>query len=121
MQVKAIISLAAFAAVAVALTDSARVYIPDGALGTCKVPVLDTDFAIALAADNWENGAFCGMNMTVSLSDGSASVNVVVKDMCTNTCSKNQIELTEAAFAVLVGPDAESGDDTVEVVYALPN
>ncbi|KAJ7189492.1 hypothetical protein GGX14DRAFT_580639 [Mycena pura] len=120
MLFKSIASLAAFAVAAIALEDSAHLFLPDGALGACGEPVLDTEFAAAISSVDFSL-SLCGQTITVFLGDETSStkVDVVIKDNCTLACHKNQIELTQAAFDVLVG--VGSPDQTVgPVTYNLP-
>ncbi|KAF7351357.1 Barwin-like endoglucanase [Mycena sanguinolenta] len=114
-------SLAAFAAVAVAqveLEDSAHLYQPDGPIGACGNPIQDSDLAIALPPNHWNNGTFCGVEVLVIKADDPTVTFIgVVQDFCT-TCAEKQIELTPAGFHELIGI---SPNNTVEVFYILPH
>ncbi|KAJ7763064.1 hypothetical protein B0H16DRAFT_1718891 [Mycena metata] len=118
MQFKFLALLSAFVTVAVAqeLEDSGHLFIPDGALGSCGNPVLDTDLAVALGPAHWSD-AFCGQTIQVAVQGSpSETVSVVVQDECL-TCLKNQILLTPAAFTALIG---NSPNKTIPVIYNLP-
>ncbi|KAJ6495335.1 hypothetical protein C8R45DRAFT_1094981 [Mycena sanguinolenta] len=117
MRSKSIASLAAFTAVAIAqvqLEDS----VLHGAIGTCGNPIQDSDFALALPPNHWNNGTFCGITVPVMMAESPNNMfNATVQDFCT-TCVEKQIELTPAGFHALIGL---SPGDTVEVFYILPH
>ncbi|KAJ6455193.1 hypothetical protein C8R45DRAFT_1188545, partial [Mycena sanguinolenta] len=77
----------------------ATYYIPNGGRGACPpdYPVINNgDMAVAIGAGHWNDGAYCGKTMTVTY--GSKTISVIVKDLCPGCQGTNGIDLTEGAM-----------------------
>ncbi|KAJ7909021.1 RlpA-like double-psi beta-barrel-protein domain-containing protein-containing protein [Mycena leptocephala] len=109
---KSLASLATFVAIAVAITDRATFYTPEGEVGACGKVIQNSDLFVALSPDNYENGARCGEVFVVE--HGTKGVTVEVGDICV-ACTGNQVDLTEGAFEILASLD----EGKIEVTYEL--
>ncbi|KAJ6543625.1 RlpA-like double-psi beta-barrel-protein domain-containing protein-containing protein [Mycena vulgaris] len=109
---KSITSLAAFVAVASAITDQASFFSPGGQVGVCGRIIQNSDLAVALSPANFAGGARCGQSIVFQ--HNGKSVTASVQDECF-TCSGNGVDLTSEAFQVL----APLSDGIISVTYTL--
>ncbi|KAF7334663.1 hypothetical protein MVEN_02296800 [Mycena venus] len=95
-------------------TGSATYYDPNGGTGACPpYPVINNwDMAVAIGSGHWDGGAHCGKTMTVTY--GSTTISVVVKDLCPGCQGANGIDLTEGAMAAMDPNYIAHGVDTVQ-------
>ncbi|KAJ7099818.1 RlpA-like double-psi beta-barrel-protein domain-containing protein-containing protein [Mycena epipterygia] len=91
---------------------SATFYLPNGGIGACGNPIQNSDFSVALSSANYDNGAHCGQDLTVTFQ--GKSITVKVADLCPG-CASNGIDLTEGAFASL----ADTGRGVIDVTWSF--
>ncbi|KAF8199268.1 hypothetical protein K438DRAFT_1966483 [Mycena galopus ATCC 62051] len=80
----------------------AALFIPslNGSPQQCGTTVTDSDLAVMISPDVFENGARCGDSVTVEY--GGQSVVLTVEGEC--VCIASSIEMTQAAYTVLGAP-----------------
>ncbi|KAJ7128324.1 RlpA-like double-psi beta-barrel-protein domain-containing protein-containing protein [Mycena epipterygia] len=90
------------AATVSATSGPATFYLPGGGTGACGNSIQNSDFSVALSSVNYDNGAHCGQDITVTFQ--GKSITVKVEDLCPG-CASNGIDLTEGAFESLANKD----------------
>ncbi|KAF7341540.1 hypothetical protein MVEN_01891700 [Mycena venus] len=95
-------------------TGLATYYDPNGGTGACPpYPVINNwDMAVAIGSGHWDGGAHCGKTMTVTY--GSTTISVIVKDLCPGCQGANGIDLTEGAMAAMDPNYIAHGVDSVQ-------
>ncbi|KAJ6507703.1 RlpA-like double-psi beta-barrel-protein domain-containing protein-containing protein [Mycena vitilis] len=89
----------------------ATYYNPDGGLGACGWAIQNSDFAVAIGAGHWDNGAHCGRTMTVTFN--GATVQATVADLCPGCQGDNGIDLTPGAIGAIDPNYVNNGVDSV--------
>ncbi|KAF8179967.1 hypothetical protein K438DRAFT_1976930 [Mycena galopus ATCC 62051] len=85
------------------VTGLATYYYPNGGMGACNgVVIQNSDMAVVIGQDHWDNGAHCGATMTVTF-----------EDLCADCQGSNGIDLTQGAFAAM---DPNWANDGVDIV-----
>ncbi|KAI0682058.1 hypothetical protein C8T65DRAFT_597685 [Cerioporus squamosus] len=87
---------------------TAYYYHPNGRVGACGAPVQDTDFTVALSADEYASGANGWRHIRVNLNYPGRFVGATVVDLCYD-CNSGNIELSPSAFQQFASLDADVG------------
>ncbi|KAI0779649.1 RlpA-like double-psi beta-barrel-protein domain-containing protein-containing protein [Fomes fomentarius] len=107
MSFKAVFAVV-FAAVAVNAAPAtffgdATWYTPNGGIGACGAPNQNTDFVVALSADQYAGGANCWRHIGIHYQDRFVDATVV--DLCPG-CASGSIDLSPVTFEQLASLDA---------------
>ncbi|RPD54027.1 hypothetical protein L227DRAFT_589083 [Lentinus tigrinus ALCF2SS1-6] len=78
-------------------------YDPNDGLGACDAPLQNTDFIVALSADQYANGANCWRHIGINYQ--SQFIDATIGDMCPG-CNSGSIDLSPVAFETLATLDA---------------
>ncbi|TFK82180.1 hypothetical protein K466DRAFT_603890 [Polyporus arcularius HHB13444] len=81
----------------------ATYYYPNGGYGACGAPLQNTDFIVALSADQYAGGANCWRHIGVNYQ--GQWVDATIGDLCPG-CSSGSIDLSPSAFQQLASLDA---------------
>ncbi|KAJ7257088.1 RlpA-like double-psi beta-barrel-protein domain-containing protein-containing protein [Mycena rebaudengoi] len=77
----------------------ATYYDPNGRTGACGSTLQNWDMIVALGSGHWDSGSHCGQTITVTY--GSASIQVTVQDLCPGCQGSNGLDFSEGAMAAL--------------------
>ncbi|KAJ7890941.1 RlpA-like double-psi beta-barrel-protein domain-containing protein-containing protein [Mycena olivaceomarginata] len=98
---------------------AASYYDPDGGTGACGSVLQNSDFIVALGEDTWDNGAHCGITITITYH--GHTITVTVADRCPGCNSlhgAHSIDLSEGAIAAL--DSNYQNDGIITVQWTLP-
>ncbi|OSD04055.1 hypothetical protein PYCCODRAFT_1424314 [Trametes coccinea BRFM310] len=80
----------------------ATYYYPNGGYGACGAPLQNTDYIVALSADQYANGANCWRHIGVNYN--GKFVDATIGDLCPG-CAFGSIDLSPVAFEALASLD----------------
>ncbi|KAF9014355.1 hypothetical protein BDZ89DRAFT_1142392 [Hymenopellis radicata] len=78
----------------------------DVGLGACGDTSVSTDYVVALASADYDDGQYCGQTVVITCSSSGTSTTATVKDKC-SSCASGDLDMSEGLFDFFQGSTAD--------------